>query len=115
VYKEKVAYSGPVFQSAKSEGNQMVLSFQHTEGGLKTQDGADLKGFAIAGADKKFYWATASVKGNTVVVSSKSVPHPVAVRYAWANNPTCNLTNETGLPAVPFRTDDWQGITFNKR
>jgi len=115
VYKQKVAYSGPMYQSAKLEGNQMVLSFEHVEGGLKTQNGGDIKGFAVAGADKKFYWASATIKDNKVIVAAKEVPHPVAVRYAWANNPVCNLTNETGLPTIPFRTDDWQGITFNKR
>jgi sialate O-acetylesterase len=81
-------------------------------GGLQAKDGAALKGFAIAGADKKFVWADAQIAGDTVVVSSPQVANPVAVRYAWADNPVCNLYNQAGLPACPFRTDDWPGITL---
>jgi sialate O-acetylesterase len=72
------------------------------------RDGDKLTGFAIAGADKKFVWADARIAGDTIVVSSGAVPSPVAVRYAWANNPICNLVNKAGLPASPFRTDDWK-------
>ena len=68
-------------------------------------------GFAIAGNDKQFHWAKAVIEGNKVVVYSDEVAEPVAVRYAWADNPECNLINSAGLPAVPFRTDDWEGIT----
>jgi sialate O-acetylesterase len=68
----------------------------------------DLQGFAIAGEDKKWVWADAKIDGNDVVVSSPDVPKPVAVRYAFANDPACNLYNKEGLPASPFRTDDWQ-------
>lgn len=67
--------------------------------------GGELKGFAIAGKDGKFVWADATIDGDTVVVSSPEVPKPIAVRYAWSNNPVCNLYNEAGLPAGPFRTD----------
>ncbi|MNY59763.1 hypothetical protein D3C86_1962410 [compost metagenome] len=70
-----------------------------------------MKGFAIAGSDQKFHWAKAEIKGNQIVVSSKEVPDPVAVRYAWANNPICNLVNGAGLPASPFRTDKWEDST----
>jgi len=70
-----------------------------------------LQGFAIAGADRKFHWAEARIDGDTVVVSSHDVPKPVAVRYAWGDSPRCNLFNKDGLPASPFRTDDWPGIT----
>ena len=77
-------------------------------------------GFAIAGADKKFVWAKAVIvdpangaKADTVAVSSKEVPDPVAVRYAWADNPVCNLYNDALLPVTPFRTDDWKGVTAN--
>jgi sialate O-acetylesterase len=82
------------------------LRFTHAEG-LAAKDNAPLTGFAIAGADKKFVWADAKVDGNCVVVSSAKVPAPVAVRYAWGDNPECNLINAAGLPASPFRTDEW--------
>jgi sialate O-acetylesterase len=68
-------------------------------------------GFAIAGKDKRCYWAKEKIEGNEVVVYSDKVAEPVAVRYAWADNPECNLVNSEGLPAIPFRTDEWKGIT----
>lgn len=74
-----------------------------------------LKGFAIAGADRKFVWADAKIKGDTIVVSSDKVAAPVSVRYAWAINPVCNLYNKEGLPATPFRTDTWPGVTYGRR
>ena len=74
-----------------------------------------MKGFAIAGSDHKFHWAEAVIRGNDIVVSCKDVENPVAVRYAWATNPVCNLINGAGLPASPFRTDDWVGITYLKK
>jgi sialate O-acetylesterase len=73
--------------------------------------GGQLKGFSICGADRKFKWADALIDGNAVIVSSGKVPAPVAVRYGWAANPVCNLFNAEGLPAVPFRTDDFPPIT----
>ena len=92
----------------KIDGNKIVLTFTETGKGLAIKDGKTLKHFAIAGADKKFVWADAVIKGNTVVVSSKDVPNPVAVRYAWADNPDeANLINKEGLLASPFRTDSW--------
>ena len=79
-------------------------------------DGKPLSKFAIAGKDKKFVWADAVIEGNEVVVSSKEVPQPMAVRYAWADNPEgCNLTNASELPASPFRTDDWPGVTVDSK
>ena len=79
---------------------------------MVSKDNADLKFFAIAGADKKFVWAKAEIKGNTIEVYSPQIKNPVAVRYAWAGNPAgCNLFNADGLPASPFRTDDWPGIS----
>ncbi|WP_426328937.1 sialate O-acetylesterase [Pedobacter sp. R-06] len=114
-YGQKINYSGPVYQSNKVEGKQIRLNFGNTENGLKAADGATLTGFAIAGADKKFYWAKASIQGNQVIVSSDQVANPVAVRYAWGNNPVCNLVSKDGLPASPFRTDTWQGLTFAKK
>jgi len=110
-YQKKISYSGPQMQSFKVEGDKVRISFVHADAGLKVQDGKVLKGFVIAGTDQKFYRAQAVVEGNTVVVSSDHVKQPAAVRYAWENNPDCNLYNGAGLPASPFRTDTWKGIT----
>lgn len=109
VYGKDVVDSGPVYQSMQTEENKIVLNFKHVEGGLVAKDRYGyLKSFAIAGADKKFHWARAMVRGNQVVVYSDKVPNPVAVRYAWADNPgDANLYNGEGLPASPFRTDAW--------
>jgi sialate O-acetylesterase len=109
-YKEKkLVSSGPLYQSMKQKGNTIVLTFSNTGSGLMSKDGQPLKHFAIAGEDKKFVWADAVIKGNTIEVSATSVNNPVAVRYAWADNPEgVNLFNKEGLPAAPFRTDDWQ-------
>ncbi|MBB6236465.1 sialate O-acetylesterase [Pedobacter sp. AK013] len=114
-YGQKINYSGPVYQSNKIEGKQVFLTFGNSQNGLKAADGAALTGFAIAGADKKFYWAKASIRGNQIIVSSDQVANPVAVRYAWGNNPVCNLVSNDGLPASPFRTDTWKGLTFGKK
>ena len=115
VYGRKVEYSGPWYQSMSTEGDKIVLRFKHAEGGLVAKGSEELKGFAIAGDDHKWHWTDARIDGDTVVVHSDQVPHPVAVRYAWANNPACNLYNQSGLPAVPFRTDDWKGVTADAR
>ena len=77
------------------------------DGGLEAYGGGDLTGFAVAGDDKKFVWAKARIEGNKVVASSPSVAKPSAVRYGWADYPVVNLTNKEGLPASPFRTDEW--------
>ena len=91
----------------KKDGAKIVISFEDAGSGLKAKGGA-LKWFAIAGADQQFVAALAEIEGNTVVVSSPDVSDPVAVRYAWAENPEgCNLYNKAGFPASPFRTDDW--------
>lgn len=98
---------GPVFQSFTVKGAQVTLHFTNAGKGLMARNGT-LKHFAIAGADKKFYWAQAIIQGNTVVLKSKQVPRPVAIRYAWADSPVdANLYNKDGYPAGPFRTDDW--------
>ena len=111
-YGEKLPYSGPIYRSHQIVGNKIVLSFDHTDGGLKSSDGKELKGFAIAGRNHEFHWAKTEIDGDKIIVSApEAVPYPVAVRYAWANNPVCNLYNGAGLPASPFRTDDWRGIT----
>ena len=107
VYGEKVsAVSGPLPSGHKIRGNEIVLSFTHTNGGLVAKGGA-LKSFVVAGEDKQWKPATARIEGDKVVVSSADVPKPVAARYAWADNPDCNLFNGAGLPASPFRTDHW--------
>jgi sialate O-acetylesterase len=110
-YHQKVEPSGPLYDSFTVKDDKIRVQFKHIDGGLRTSDGGPLKGFAIAGADHKFVWANASVEGDAVVVWSKDVARPVAVRYAWADNPVCNLYNAAGLPASPFRTDDWPGVT----
>jgi len=112
VYGEKIEWSGPVFQSSRIEGGRIRLAFEHAVGGLVARNGGTLKGFAVAGENRKFVWADAAIEGPTVIVSSPAVPHPVAVRYAWATNPAGNLGNQAGLPASPFRTDDWPGLTI---
>jgi sialate O-acetylesterase len=103
-YGESLEYSGPVFESMKVSGRNAILQFTHLGGGLVAQ-GGPLKGFTVAGADKVFHPAEATIRGNTVVVGSKSVAKPVAVRFGWANVPDGNLFNKAGLPASPFRTD----------
>jgi sialate O-acetylesterase len=112
-YGEKLVHAGPTYQAVKFDGNQAVLSFANVGKGLEARDGA-LKGFLIAGADKVFHAATAEIKGKRVVVTSANVSQPVAVRYAWAKYPEVNFYNKEGLPAVPFRTDDWPGVTQPK-
>ena len=85
--------------------NSIRLTFDHATGGLTARGGGKLEGFAIAGKDGRFEWADAVIDGDGIVVSSTEVERPVVVRYAWADNPACNLENRSGLPAVPFRTD----------
>jgi sialate O-acetylesterase len=110
-YGEDLVYSGPVYRSMEVRGSEAVLSFDHVGGGLATRSGGELRGFAVAGEDRQFAWAHARIEDGQVVVQSDLVPAPVAVRYAWADNPDCNLINREGLPASPFRTDTWPGIT----
>ncbi len=134
-YKKSQPYSGPVYDSMKIANGKAVLTFKHAEAGLvakplpetydvksqtketaplvRNSPGSQLEGFAICGEDKKWVWADAKIRGNTVVVSSGKVPAPVAVRYAWSDDPTCNLYNSAGLPASPFRTDDFPAVTLN--
>jgi sialate O-acetylesterase len=114
-YGQDLVCSGPLYHSMEIQGNKIVLRFDHVGGGLVARGAGPLKGFAIAGKDRKFVWAQAEIKGNTVVVSSDAVAAPVAVRYAWADNPVCNLYNQAGLPASPFRTDDWPGLTADNK
>jgi sialate O-acetylesterase len=114
-YGQKIEYSGPVYRFMKVEGDHVRLKFTHTEGGLGLRNGDKLRGFAIANGDRKFVWADAVIDGDSVIVSAPSVNHPDAVRYDWGNNPDGNLCNKAGLPASPFRTDNFTGITVNAR
>ncbi|MEN8256201.1 MAG: sialate O-acetylesterase, partial [Verrucomicrobiota bacterium] len=111
--KKGVAYSGPLYKSMKASGGKIRISFDHVDGGLVAK-GGKLEGFAIAGTDEKFVWADAVIDGDTVVVSNADIKDPVAVRYAWEVYPLCNLYSGAGLPASPFRTDDWKLISAGK-
>jgi len=110
VYGEgDLACSGPTFAGMDVVGGEARVRFDHAEG-LATSGGAQgdgVRGFAMAGEDRAWHWATASIEGGQVVVRAEGVERPLAVRYGWADNPDCNLVNAAGLPAVPFRTDDW--------
>jgi sialate O-acetylesterase len=120
IYGEKVVAYGPIYKSMKVDGNKIVISFDEIHKGLTAgsligddvvfADGAELKGFGIAGADHKFVWAKAVISGNTVIISADGITNPEAVRYNWADNPPGNLYNKDGLPARPFRTDDWSAM-----
>ncbi|MDP4292692.1 MAG: sialate O-acetylesterase, partial [Bacteroidota bacterium] len=103
-YGEKITYSGPLFDKMKVNGNTIRLQFKSTDAGLICK-GDKLKGFAIAGEDKKFVWADAKIDGNSVIVSSPAIAKPVAVRYGWGSNPPTSLYNKANLPSSPFRTD----------
>ncbi len=113
-YGWKDEYSGPMYASLTIKGDAAHVGFTHTAGGLRVAGGDTPRGFAIAGADRRFFWADAVIEGDTVVLTSKKVPQPVAVRYAWGDDPPNNLYNAAGLPASPFRTDDWPGETAGK-
>ena len=133
-YGRSVLASGPRFESYVLEHGAVRIKFSSVGSGLRAvpsssfaearygsdamsydivrrAEAGELTGFQIAGADKVWHWATARIEGDEVIVSSEEVPHPVAVRYGWADNPVCNLFNSAGLPAHPFRTDDWPGVT----
>jgi len=133
-YGKTIPFSGPVYDSMKVENGRAVLAFKNADGGLvakplpqtydiksqtketaplvRNSPNSPLEGFMICGEDKKWVWADAKIDGNSVIVSSEKVPAPVAVRYAWTENPTCNLYNGAGLPASPFRTDDFPTTTL---
>ena len=113
-YGEKIEYSGPIFAGAGFKDGKVTLQFDHVGKGLEARDG-ELKGFAICGEDKKFVWAKGEIMGKTVVVSSPEVAKPVAVRFGWADYPVVNLWNKDGLPASPFRTDDFPLTTAAKK
>jgi sialate O-acetylesterase len=111
-YGQDLIYSGPLFKSSAVKDGAIRVTFDQSGTGLKSRDGGALKRFEIAGADKVWHWADAKIDGtDSVVVSSKEVKQPTAVRYAWAANPEgANLINSDGLPASVFRTDDWDDV-----
>jgi sialate O-acetylesterase len=117
-YGKSIVSKSPRYDSMEKQGDKIIVKFKDVGGGLRPIDSKNVLGFAIAGPDKKFVWANAVIvnpedgaKADTIAVSSKDVPDPVAVRYAWADNPVCNLYNDVLLPVTPFRTDDWKGVT----
>jgi sialate O-acetylesterase len=105
-------YQSPAYRAMKADGSKITLSFDSPNGALRTLNGDPIRGFAIAGEDRKFVWADATInRDGTITVSSDQVPNPVAVRYGWADNPVLNVYDNARLPLTPFRTDDWPGIT----
>jgi len=113
VYKKNIVYGGPIYLSMKVEGNsnKVIIYFKRIGSGLMSKNG-ELRGFEIAGKDKQFYPAVATIEGDYVVVNSNEVRYPVAVRFGWMDDAgEDNLFNKEGFPASPFRTDNWKGIT----
>ena len=139
-YGEKIVYSGPMYKSVKFDGGKAIVSFDHVGGGLvgkefetfpsrnakapktsmmhrikeRSSENPALMGFTVCGKDQVFHDAKAEIAGDTVVVTSTAVAEPIAVRFGWANHPLCNLFNRDGLPASPFRTDTFPGVTQPK-
>jgi len=105
--KDKIVYSGPLYKSMKIEDDKIRITFDHVGSGLVSRDGKELNWFTIAGEDKEFVEAKAIIDGDTIVVSSPRVQNPVAVRFGWDELAEPNLSNKEGLPASPFRTDNW--------
>lgn len=111
---EDIVYSGPIYKNAIVQGGKIKINFDYTGSGLIVK-GNCLTDFEIAGADRKYFVAKAEIDGNSVIVYNPQVNQPEAVRYAWSNTAQPDLFNEEGLPASPFRTDDWPGVTANER
>ncbi|MDD4592175.1 MAG: sialate O-acetylesterase [Parabacteroides sp.] len=107
IYGQQEVSSGPRYESYKIHGSKIILTFSSVGGGLKSRNREKISGFAVAGVDKKFYWANAEIQDKKVILSCPEVEFPISVRYGWSNNPACNLYNAENLPAAPFRTDDW--------
>ena len=137
-YNQQVVYSGPTYQTITVEGDKICVHFKNTQGGLMARHlpatyiptttqmdvtrplvrhspDSEVEGFAICGEDRKWVWANASIKGSDVIVSAAGVSKPIAVRYAWASNPICNLYNGADLPAGPFRSDSFPCVTEKAR
>jgi sialate O-acetylesterase len=112
-YREPgVVCSGPRLLGCRFDGARVLAEFDQD---LSTSDKAAPRGFAVAGQDRKFLWASGRIDGRRITISCPGVPEPVALRYAWADNPECSLVNAEGLPTAPFRTDRWPGVTAGKR
>ena len=107
VYFHEMEFSGPMYGGMQVEDGKIRLNFSHADG-MKTTDGGPIKGFEVAGEDRKFHWAKAEIDHDHILVSCPEVPKPVAVRYGWADNPDVNLVNDANLPASPFRSDNWK-------
>jgi sialate O-acetylesterase len=115
-YDREIVCESPRYESMEIDGDTIVVTLKDVGGGLRTIDVNEVHGFAIAGNDRRWVWAEAKIIApDKVAVRSYAVSSPVAVRYAWADNPVCNLYNSVGLPVTPFRTDDWPGVTVNAR
>lgn len=115
-YGKPIKAASPRFEAMSIDGDKATLTIAGAGAGLKTFDGVPPRGFTIAGEDRVFHEATAEiVEKSKVVVRSEAVPHPVAVRYGWANNPVVNVYDSSWLPLTPFRTDDWPGVTSKAR
>jgi len=113
-YNQNIIHSGPLYKGYEINGDEIEIAFDYVGNGLMVK-GEKLNGFQIAGEDGKFYWADAQIVGGEVFVSSEKVKKPVAVRYGWGKNMECNLYNKYGLPASPFRTDEWPGVTIDNK
>jgi sialate O-acetylesterase len=115
-YGRDIVCQSPRYESMETDGDTIVVKLKDVAGGLRTVDANQVQGFAIAGEDRRWAWADAKIVArDKVAVRSDAVSDPVAVRYAWADNPVCNLHNNIGLPVTPFRTDDWPGVTKDAR
>jgi sialate O-acetylesterase len=113
-YGIAIPYHSPQYKSMEKQGNKIVLTFDHVDGGWRPFDVNEPRGFSIAGADNKFVWATAKIlPDGRIEVSSDKVESPASVRYAWADNPIVNMYSQAGLPLTPFRTDELPGVTIN--
>ncbi len=111
-YGQTIAFESPRYSSMEVQGNKAVLTFEDVGSTLYTFDTRSAVGFAVAGEDKVWHWGTGTIQGkDKVVVTSDAVSAPIAVRYAWSDNPVANLMSREGLPVIPFRTDDWPQIT----
>ena len=115
-YGIAIPYHSPQYKSMEKQGNKIVLTFDHVDGGWRPFETNELRGFAIAGEDKKFVWGTAKIlPDGKIEVSAAGVETPASVRYGWADNPVLNMYSAAGLPLTPFRTDDWPGLTIDAK
>ena len=111
-----IAARSPLYKSMEKSGDKIVLTFENVTGGWRPFDVNEPRGFAIAGEDKKFVWASAKIlPDGRIEVSNAAVKEPASVRYGWADNPVVNMYSQAGLPLTPFRTDDWPGVTINSK